>query len=441
MILYEGEVRARANWIEKLICGPEEFDALIDHGLFLRQRDQTWRLVFVGSFCLTNMAWICLPAGFIGQDVTMTVAIQRTFACLLTYIKRSAARDNAAESLAHVYGGISGSRPAREIELFFELIAWTDAFGIYTAHVERLSARGGQSVHWPKTLSKSHALHSRNATTYDPLATISSEKQLTSLSVEQSRVLLALYAKYSALLALMGVDFDEIERRAESIAFELQEVPSLSLSNLHDELSSTNFDHERDLISLLIGLKELGNLPASRSAALELFGTVSFELVWEDICRKICESISITPKLSNPYYLLDGLPAVASARQKPDVTIQANGAQILLDAKYYPRFPSSLPQLEDIRKQIFYALSWNEGTVGTTFIFPGEVTKHVGTVAMFAPGNGDEYADLDRRFPRVSCITLSWSEALLDYAMGTTTRSLPLLLDVLGVLPSKTVTH
>ncbi len=95
--------------------------------------------------------------------------------------------------------------------------------------------------------------------------------------------------------------------------------------------------------------------------ATRLYGTTSFELVWEDALRDLFGNDIERPSLGEAtWYTVSGgvlADRTVAASRRLDFAVETDDQVILCDAKYYHPFPDRKPGWEDIIKQIYYAQS------------------------------------------------------------------------------------
>lgn len=428
MILIEGDISTRFEWVNSLSCTVSEFDRLIDRGVFERTPDGSWKLRFVGALVLATKLWFCIPRiarGDFSGDEPDLILLERISKTLEVYKSRSEARTAGNEQLATRLNEIErAGSPLRELEILAGLIDWTASYGFHTSETNEFSANLPHGVHWSQTISRSLPLHAKSSVVYFDPVCVQTAHQPTALGAMQAHAIQFLFGKYRFVAHRLIQASSDFAIEADRLLSIWPDKVDLSLQTLQDISDSTNRDHDKDLVSLLMALISIDDALRNKEADITLQGTTAFETVWEDMCRAvILGNTEVDPKLSNAQYRLSQGNFVREVpSQRPDVVCVYGGKTMILDAKYYPDFPQRRPNLEDVRKQIFYALSLPVGTASmSAFLFPSssnECVEYLGEVTMCRPLENSE-CSRDARFPSVPCLGLPWRQ-VMDCYLGKT---------------------
>ena len=426
MLLIEGTIESRCTWMSILSCLSSDFDELIDRGVFERMRDGTWRLCFVGTLAMVRSIWLSIPRIASNRYCSESMDFahfERLSQAIEIYSARSKMRNAGQDDLSIQYSQSDiATSPLRELEILATLIEWTTSYGFHTSDVDHYSSGFDRPIHWPKTLNSEFPLHTHTATIYANPICLEVLRHHTTVAGMQAMVLVELLEKYQAITHRLTHDSHEMVLEAKALLEFWRVSLPLSLSDLQDFLDSTNRDHEKDLISTLISYVTICEKRRNSQNSIKLYGTTAFELIWEDMCRNIFQdTCPLYAVLSNPMYQIsfDGSQKSAG-KQRPDIMHLFGDKAIILDAKYYCDFPFSYPDLEDVRKQIFYSMSFiNEVPSISGFLFPrgsSNEVEYLGSVEMRKSETaGDGLPILDSRFPRIHCIGLPWSRVLDCY--------------------------
>lgn len=426
MLLIDGTIRTRLDWISELACSSEEFDRLLDKGIFERTRDGSWRLCFVGSLLMVDMLWLSIPKISESKNASNEIDFahfQKILQALEIYSNRSKARVSGQDDLAILFNASnSATNLLRELEILASIIEWTSSYGFHADEIEHLSSGFDQPIHWLKTFDSNIALHTRTGIIYDSPVCVDVIRKQSAITVMQAFVLLHLLEKYKVITHRLLDNSYDLILEARKILSQWEAALPISLSLLQDFFDETNKDHEKDLLSLLISYVLINESQRENQQSIKLYGTTAFELVWEDMCRYIFQSTPSGPAhLSNPsYYIENDKVAISISKQRPDIIYTIENTTVILDGKYYTAFPLYPPGLEDVRKQFFYSLSLPKDAFSVSgFLFPITNSSHVeylGHVTMreskiLANENPVE----DVRFPRVHCLGIPWALALDSY--------------------------
>ncbi len=243
---------------------------------------------------------------------------------------------------------------------------------------------------------------------------------LSPVGLLQGRAIGALASRHAALVASIFpqvTDILDFALHAADLSRSLSGSPNILLDIA---LASTNRDHDRELIQLL--LVYYSSADAAPASPVSLYGTTAFQLVWEDMCRFVVGVDDSQLSMSNPVYNIVGGVRRPTEPQRPDLVFRTETHAYILDAKYYPNFPKTIPQLEDVRKQFYYGLSSSEAiTPRLAFLFPGttdQVLIYIGRVDM------EGATGLDSRFQSVHCFALDWKYTAKAYTSRLVTVNL-----------------
>lgn len=426
MIVSEGTTHDRADWVDVLHCSAEQLDELIDRGLFELTRGGNWKLKFVGSLVFQRSVWFCIPS--IAETQYTSAPIEPKFLKLLfrvleNYSRRSVDRTAGRDTLGtHLSASEYAMSPMRELELLLALVEWTTTYGFHATDVEYRTTSTNRPIRWSDTINRTLPSHLRTGTAYFEPSSASVLKSPSTLGTIQAHAISSLLSKYRIVAqSLLDASLDLVEE-ANSIRARSNTPISLSSPDLYESLNETNLDHEKELITLLLSLAAIERAKYDRNQTITLYGTTAFELVWEDMCRLVFGGSNRPGDfLSNPRYRLSARPEeIPVAKQRPDVLCEYRGRALVLDAKYYARFPLTHPSLEDIRKQIFYTMSLPKGTISLcAFLLPSSQTnnpQYLGCAAMIDANSRDKASnDHDERFPVVHCIALPWKRMIDCY--------------------------
>jgi hypothetical protein len=356
---------------------------------------------FVGFLCTGRQTYICLPKVFNDHLPTDTEPSERhgwlrrshlLRKTLLTY--RNAKVDQKSVTLYSSYmpdRSKCESQPISHLALaqtilddFLQHGLWRDQTHIYR--------NGGFGVtEWPRTIARGGELWVNGG--HDPIYPSPMVKQRKSsydhpLAMAQAAVLHDLKILYGPILF-------EGELSIPPIALGLSHHQSLPLlgKRLRRSLRELNEQRARRLADLLIKYIELDD--QGREDQIDVFGTTSFEVVFEYMCAEVfgAESDLLDQKhrgkvewrFEQKLASKIGQTVREGRSQRPDLLIRSQAIEptfdtkyvlyalkakegdtlMILDAKYYDiigalcqtsgQSASYLPGLEDIRKQYAYA--------------------------------------------------------------------------------------
>lgn len=414
-LLREGEVHAEKYWINRFGITESEFLSLLADGVLkisCAGPPRNYRFELVGMLFTRQGAFVGLPKIF-HDEVDISI-IRDVIACIRTYlnrVKRKFRHAEASEVLA------IHTDAAKTIDLFLALIDWTVERGY---HAEDFESRSDEptDIDWGATMDFGLPMHVGRAVMYSEVVGRRVNYKLGPLAYLQSQAILNLHAHLKPASLFWLPEHDSIIEQAHSIREETVTIDDTSIvdvDQLTDFLNICNRDHDRELANILFDwLTERKR----GSAHLTVFGTTSFQYVWEDMCDLATAGFGDTvlhqDVASQPVYRIGGTMH-APDNQRPDILRLAHGATNIFDAKWYDISKGDLPGTPDVIKSIMYACSIEEGRLVSrnAFLMPisEEVSeaKIIGDVRMTAR-SGD-----DMRFSPITIIGLPWKHAVSVY--------------------------
>lgn len=412
--LSEGEGRSQEEWLSFLQNSGLQFEALVDRGV-LRKEGSQYVVRFVGICITDDVVWYCRPFGLAGAEKqALLQEIEWVDRILRTYESRSLRREAIGGDISpHLIEDEGSDLPTRELDLLASLLEWTQSYGFHEAEETRKVSGSERAANWPATINGSLPIITRSAALYLEPVSYTPIKRLSELGQLQAEALIGLFEKYRDVADyVFRFARDQVDEALEIVA-EHQHYKVTDVQNfLRASYDSTNRDHDKDLIQLLISYFGDAARGYQRLGRIRLRGTRSFHLVWEDMCRAaIGMQAEVAGLFSNPVYRLGG-ERIYIDKQRPDIVYEEAGTTYVLDAKYYPRFPRSVPKLEDVRKQLFYGESCLRSSVRLAFLLPGKssfVAEGMGTVRMEIDSSNDP------RFDSVYCLKIDWKTVAESY--------------------------
>jgi len=420
--VFHGTKNSRESWATFFAASAVEITQLVLLGV-LRQEGDMLALRFVGLFALQRSVWIVTPIMMRPANGDVTAEeLSALIALLSNYFTRSSARAPYEDGIAvQLYRDEVALSCIREIDIFGSLFQWTSMFGIQ--HVEATSKAGGPAgrIDWSATFSSCLPVISASGVLFHEPVGLVNNFYVGTLGNMQAIALHSLAKKYSPLSNSIAFPYNEILELAADVSLEAGAIESPWEDLLVDEMHSTNRDHVLELVGILQEYAECGKSGRDSNASVPaMFGTLNFDLVWEDMCRVAFGADAEAPVgFSNPRYLTPQ-KRFSTAVQRPDIVLYSAKGTLILDAKYYPNFPETFPGLEDVRKQIFYGETQIGLNAGLAFLFPhsGDVICNLGRADMY------ESDTVDGRFMCIKCIGVPWKIAYKAYVAN---KALPAL--------------
>ena len=290
--------------------------------------------------------------------------------------------------------------------------------GIYTNTEDIIENNGTGEILWEKTINETFTLISRNKPYYPDLLT---RKRVTNDYDYFKRLHECILTKVSKELknADLSSLFEMTEIDLTDEEFDKFGDKEYILYRLENELNCQCNTRKQLVLKTIYAYIDLsGSLYNTES--LSLFGTNSFNLVWEKVCAEILDNqlektlselnlpvpvqkddplarVKLIDLIEKPKWSVANMDAKDTL--KPDLITISGEQFIIFDAKYYtPIFargktPKNQPGIESVTKQYLYQLAYQEfiskhgfakDNVKNCFLMPTAKTaiQNMGTVSM-----------------------------------------------------------
>lgn len=351
---------------------------------------------------------------------------------------------NSEEQIIRMFNDTSESSTFNLLAVLFFLIRDYYENGVYCNTEDIIETNGAGEILWDKTINETFTFLSNNRPYYPELLTRKRINNDTDYFKRLHECILTLASREMKNADLLDLfETTEIDLSDE----ELDDFGDKEyiLYRIEKELN-TQFNTRKQLVlkTIYAYIDNRSNL--SETNCISMFGTNSFNLVWEKVCATILDNklrwqlkdLSLPTKKVNPIYepskqLIDIIEKPcwtitgneASETLIPDL-ITINGSQFLIfDAKYFtPKLeqnkkPEHQPGIESVTKQYLYQLAYqqfidvhNFTDVKNCFLMPTEeeMVQNKGkvTMKMFA-----KLKDIEVRY-------IPASTAYRHYLSGTT---------------------
>lgn len=314
---------------------------------------------------------------------------------------------NSREQIVRIFDGMSEDGSLNLLAVMLFLLDDFFENGLYGTAKEIIESNGAGEIHWDRTISETFALISGNRPYYTNLLT---RKRVTDNFGWFRRLHECVLTKASGelasadLLELFGLT--EVELSDETID-DFGEKDYI-LCRIEQELG-TQFNSRKQLVLKTIYAYIEQSNSLFDSGCLSIYGTNSFNLVWETVCSEIMDNrLDVTlgrlqlPKpldylkydagaklidlIEKPLWTATG--QTAETTLTPDLISVTKDSFIIFDAKYYNAFlesgkpPAGQPGIESVTKQYLYQLAYKQfisdhgfTNVKNCFLLPTEEDK------------------------------------------------------------------
>ncbi|WP_227458826.1 LlaJI family restriction endonuclease [Cupriavidus pauculus] len=347
----EGTSLKMVEWANRLRINRGEVLDLIEAKILRADSDGVrFRLAFVGIVVFTNSLLFAQPKF---GDVS-PIGLSELLRILRAYFARSGLRRPSVDRMRDPEYG--DGEILREFDALLGLRDWYFAHGIYRRDRGRISGYG--RPHWAKTIAKRDPLLVQGSAVYPSIIAERREGALDDISSLQLGVLRHLLHRYGFEVPTSLVHAEEA---TGTTVFEWP-LPD-NQRNYHLRRLSTEQRNafRTDMLHLFRLLREsLDSRLAGARPRLQIYGTTAFYAVWEDACRVALDghaSPDPATLVGQPvWWAFDpaGTKVKYEATQLPDIIVVRENWHIVVDAKYYYRFPQAHPGAPDIIKQFYY---------------------------------------------------------------------------------------
>lgn len=387
----------KADEIQKSLSELEESDVVIEN-VEIGNADFYYVFVFVGVIVIENHVLECYPK-YIQKNNNPVEELKQILAVLKKY--------NSKEQIIRIYNESTEAKSFNLLAVMLFLLEDYYEYGTYTNSQDIIEINGSGSILWDKTINETFTLISNNKPYYPELLTSKRinddydyfkrlhECILTKCSSELKS------ASLTKLFDIMEVDLSDEDiddfGEKEYILYRLSKEINVQFNTRKQRLLKTIYTY----------IEHNGTL--ADTDCFSMFGTNSFNLVWEKVCAEILNNQLQKPlgTLKLPERLKKGYDAhslLIDLIEKPLWTITGLHAKdtlipdlisiysddkdsffIIFDAKYYTAVlesgkpPKGQPGIESITKQYLYQLAYknfisdhNFTIVRNCFLLPTE---------------------------------------------------------------------
>lgn len=373
------------------------------------ENEYLYVITFVGVITIDGYVLMCYPK-YLPREATPLTELKQVLKVLGKY--------NAKEQIIRMYNEAGDSSAFNMLAVMLFLLQDYFDNGAYTNTQDIIESNGAGSILWDKTINETFTLISNNRPYYPELLTVKRvnddfdffkrlhECILTRCTKELER------AELLDLFDITGVDIsdEQIEDFGDK-----EYILDRITKELNVQFNTRKQILLKTLYAYIINSNALDDLDC-----FSMFGTNSFNLVWEKVCSEVMDNqlqrpisgLKLPVALAEQYRdmrykklieLIDkpqwggitpeGQPFAKEAKDTliPDIVSIANVEGeyqvIIFDAKYYniqlePNKLSGYPGIESVTKQYLYQLAYQPfvkahkiGTVRNCFLMPTAATE------------------------------------------------------------------
>lgn len=265
--------------------------------------------------------------------------------------------------------------------------------GLYENRHKYLEKNGSGEINWDYTINREtgYISNRKNIVYFDYYST-ETESQTDSILRELQKYFLNKASSYFEELSFLDFNYPNLNFNTRAMIEENKEYLIGFLDRVLTRTFSARVRRLIKIIKILIEEKEY-----TADLDINLYGTTSFHVLWEDICKKIYGDMydkqdkykDIIKKYTSPKYSVEKSPR---APMRPDIVFEKDDILFILDAKYYnvsrneeeEKLRNS-PGTYDVIKQFVYAQAFNKEYKGkkkiNAFILPGNSIETLGVIS------------------------------------------------------------
>lgn len=364
--------------------------------------DYLYVFTFVGIVIVKNYIFKCYPKYILSNNSPLE-QLQQVLKVIEKY--------NTKKQIIHFYNSRGEINSFNRLGVMLFLLKDYYDNGIYTNEVDILEDNGNGEICWDKTINETFAFLSANRPYYTNIQTHNRKIDEYDYFKRIHECIITTISKELKDANLLQI-FELTDTNISSETIEQFGDTDYILYKIDKELN-IQFNTRKKLVLKTIYSFLSNNCPIGDDNCLSLFGTNSFNLVWENVCSEIMDNqlykfltdIKLPQPLNHlylekPLKLIDLIDkpfwsytkTYANDTLIPDiVSIFFNDIKsyfIIFDAKYYNPIleenssPKSQPGIESITKQYLYQLSFNDfivahnfDIIANCFLFPTEKDK------------------------------------------------------------------
>lgn len=317
---------------------------------------------FVGIYTNNNEMNITFPIGYNIKEETIytnekkkILDLQPDVTALLMLIEKQP-NDNEIDNFNLGNNFFSFSCAAFLIEDFFKN-------GLY--HENRLiqTNKNNNNINWPSTITKKIPFCYLGDYIYTN--TINNEVSPFQTSITDIQLICL-----NKAFLILGIFYNNYQLPIK-ITMSKQEM----IYKIKKALATTNNDTQRKRLDMMKLFIEGTSFDTINEKEIKI-GRTHFDKVWEHHLKK--HITKLLPQLEifpTAFYMINN-QKISTAKQIPDIIVEDKNTIYLIDAKYYKI--DSLPQNEDINKQLLYADYINNQThkkIKNIFLLPNNIKQ------------------------------------------------------------------
>lgn len=353
--------------------------------------NDTFSFKYVGALSLSEYIIMVLPK-YLNDISGLTVDVQKAKAKTVIKVIRKYLTNNTENG--YILDRDSDTTIYNKLYIFDLLMEDFLRNGLYENRHKYLEKNGSGEIDWNYTINKETGYVSkRNNIIYFDYYSIETENQTDSILRELQKYFLNKASLCFDELSFLDFNYPSLNFNTRAM---IEDNKEYLIGFLNRILTRTFSARIRRLIKIIKILLEEKDYNADLD--INLYGTTSFHVLWEDICKKIYgdmydkndEYKDIITTYTSPVYSIDNKKR---APMRPDIVFKKEDTLFILDAKYYNVLENeeelklnNAPGTYDIIKQFVYVQAFKKRYGDSkkyinAFILPGNNTETLGIIS------------------------------------------------------------
>lgn len=321
------------------------------------ETDYRYVFKFVGVIIVNGIVLICYPKYIFGSENPFEEMKQ-----ILEVLEKY----NSKEQVIKMYVNNQIDNEFNRLAVMIYFLNDYYNNGVYSNFKDVIETNGSGEINWNKTINETYALLLNDQPYYTELQTIKRQNDDFDYFKRLHEYILTLCSKElkeSSLLDIFGLT--EVELSNENID-DFGDKDYI-LNQIEKEISVQFNTHKLALLkSMHMFINDDGTL--LDNSTLSLYGTNSFNLVWEKVCAEVLDNkfdSVLKSEIEHPkWYDKNDRSQDASKTLTPDIVSIIDNMFIIFDAKYYNiilepgKSLNGNPGVGDVTKQFLYQLAF-----------------------------------------------------------------------------------
>ncbi len=342
----DDKLREKSGVKEKDI---KDFKALLIEKSILNKT--SLKFDFVGIICYKNNLILVFPKNYTTEYLDSLHDLEQEFGVIYRVIvkvaQEKALNDNSELNFIDNQNGNS------ELAISNSIIQDYINYGIYNKLEESITLDANKEIHWESTISLVQPIFSKKRPIYPDLYSFENFTQKDYIITQIHKWCVKYCLKKYGKILFNNTSFEE------DVVSKLSDIgdEQYLLSCINKELNEVFIDRHLHLLQLI---KSLIEKQSKKEDEEIIFGTTSFEMIWERVCQVLFndqkeDNKKLVRDWSSPKYFMKNYEDSEGKSMSPDILSIYHNTYFTIDAKYYKMNDKKRrPGVQDVSKQYLY---------------------------------------------------------------------------------------